>query len=64
MVNANGKDSLKYMVVDGNGKKVFTRVISGAAIHDDANSVYANGRVYWTSYDANYKTKFYSIQAL
>ncbi|MBO7674496.1 MAG: hypothetical protein J6S63_05755, partial [Atopobiaceae bacterium] len=64
MVNANGKASLKYMVVDGNGKKVFARAISGAMIHSSANPVYANGRIYWASYDSNYKAKVFSIQAL
>ena len=60
----NGKSTLKYMVVDGNGKKVFTRTISGACFQAAANPVYANGRIYWASYDANYRAKVYSIQAL
>ncbi|MDO4807224.1 MAG: hypothetical protein Q4A07_08250 [Coriobacteriales bacterium] len=63
-VDNNGKQSLHYIVIDGNGKKIFTRTITGVSARIGTQPCYANGRITWASYSANGKAKLASIRAL
>jgi hypothetical protein len=64
VVNSGGKNVPHYMVIDGNGEKVFKRKIDGVITNGVSNVVFSAGRFVWVSPDANYKGRICSIQAL
>jgi hypothetical protein len=64
VVNSGGKNVPHYMVIDGNGEKVFKRKIDGVITNGVSNVVFSAGRIVWVSPDANYKGRICSIQAL